>query len=85
MMFDNIPKPVLNLLIQMLKNAAPELIPQLEQVADVVIAFKAQADRIEANQQLIMNHLGLTEHENGQSNSNGRQIVKRIERNPATP
>lgn len=48
----------------MLKNllmaAAPELGAQVNEIANVILAFKEQCDRIERQQLEIMRHLGIS-------------------------
>jgi|HubBroStandDraft_4_1064222.scaffolds.fasta_scaffold01290_10 hypothetical protein len=43
----------------LLKAAAPQLGEQVNEIAKVILEFKNQASRIEANQLLIMSHLGI--------------------------
>lgn len=80
-MFENgIPKPVQQMLITMLRTAAPELAEQVDGIAEVVRSFKDQNDRIEKKLDLVMKHLDITEQSHdeitGQSIAqigNGRQ------------
>lgn len=51
------------MLRQLLATAAPELEKQIEDVAKVVMAFKAQLERIDAQQQRIMARLGISNAE----------------------
>lgn len=47
------------MLRNLLAAAAPDLAAQVEDVANVINAFKQQLDRIETNQQRIMLRLGI--------------------------
>ena len=52
-----------------LENIPPETIEQIRQIGHFTLAVKAQLDRIEAQQRMIMNALGI-----GQEVDNGRQL-----------
>lgn len=67
-------KGVQMMLAQLLKNAAPQLGQQVEEIGNVVIAFKQQLDRIEAQQKLILDHL------NGDNNGPGIESGTRQDR-----
>lgn len=87
-MFENgIPKPIQGLLKEMIKSAAPQLVEQIDGLAQIVQKFAAQLDAIEVQQaqnmmmlRAIMKHhkipmLILTEQTNvGLPTGNGGSI-----------
>lgn len=50
------------LLSQVIKMLPPETLQSISQIGETVAKFAAQLDRIEANQRLILSHLGLDPH-----------------------
>jgi hypothetical protein len=50
---------VQSILKNLVAAAAPQLVEQANQIGDTIRAFKDAMDRIEANQKLIMSHMGL--------------------------
>lgn len=65
---------VQSILVKLLQSAAPQLVEQANQIGDMIKAFKAQTDRIEANQKIIMRHLNIMQHE-GEQNGDARGSV----------
>jgi hypothetical protein len=62
----------------LVEQAAPELVKQVDDFKQILLSFKAQSDRIEANQKLIMQHLGIGEN-HGDGTGLGRHVAE-IER-----
>lgn len=80
-LFDGgIPLGMQQMIMNMLKNAAPELAKQVDGVAVTVASFKAQLDRIEARQHIIMKHFEI--EENHATGSGDESEPARIGGNP---
>jgi len=59
-LFDGgLPLGMQQMIMNILKSAAPDLAKQVDDVAVTVASFKAQLDRIEARQHIIMQHLDI--------------------------
>jgi hypothetical protein len=56
----------------LLQAAAPQLGEQIEQIGNVITAFKEQSNRIEANQKIIMAHLGISPNEENHGDAGRR-------------
>lgn len=58
----------------LLTAAAPELGAQVNEIANTIIAFKDQCDRIERRQILICQHLGIDIGDSNAENSRGTTV-----------
>lgn len=66
-----IPKPVQNMIAQLIQTAAPDLARQIDSFGQMVQSFKLQLDRIEMQNRAIMAHFDIAIFPQLKGNSNG--------------
>lgn len=69
----------------LMANLPPEVVETIGQIGSTVAAFKAQLDRIESNQRVIMFHLNIASEDHNERAGNGLTIVERASDGSAAP